>query len=341
MLSAAAFSKSLADWFEENQRLLPWRGESDPYKIWISEIILQQTRVTQGWNYYLKFIERFPNVKHLAEAHLQDVLHLWQGLGYYSRARNLHAAAKQIIQEHQGRFPHNYLEIRNLKGVGNYTAAAIASIAFQLPYAAVDGNVIRVISRIFGVYDDVTKQKTVYFISQLCNQLMDKENPGTFNQAIMELGAIQCTPKNPKCENCPFVSQCVAFNKEHIHILPFKSLKIIITNRYFHYFIYIKDSYTIIEQRTGNDIWKNLYQFPMIETQNACNLVDIENADHQGVFLKTVKHKLSHQHLTIQFYVIHNYLPKLQNDWLLVLVEDLAKYPFPVVFKDLVYYWIS
>jgi A/G-specific adenine glycosylase len=316
------------DWFEEKQRRLPWRGETDPYKIWVSEIILQQTRVNQGWEYYLKFIDRFPNVKSLATAPLQEVLHVWQGLGYYTRARNMHAAAQQMMQNHQGVFPHHYLEIRKLKGIGNYTAAAIASIAFNLPYPAVDGNVLRVITRIFGIYDDIAKQKTVREITQLCDNLIDKENPSGFNQALMEMGAIQCTPKNPNCESCPFAAHCEAFAKEQVNVLPVKSSNIKIKERYFHYFIFIKDDKTIIEQRTENDIWKNLYQFPMVETCNAAQRAEFGN--FQSVFLKEIKHKLTHQHLTIRFYVVQDYFPELQNHWLAVPVDELENYPFPV-----------
>jgi len=329
------------DWFEENQRSLPWRGETDPYKIWVSEVILQQTRVNQGWDYYLRFIDRFPNVNSLAAAPLQEVLHLWQGLGYYTRARNMHAAAQQLMQEYQGIFPHHYLEIKKLKGIGDYTAAAIASIAFNLPYPAVDGNVLRVITRIFGIYDDIAQQKTVQKIRRLCEQLLDKENSGVFNQAMMEFGAIQCTPKNPKCETCPFVTTCVAFAKEHVNVLPVKSLKVKIKARYLHYFIFLKERKTIIEQRTGTDIWKDLFQFPLIETPKACNeitKIELANACFENInplFLKEIKHKLTHQHLTIRFYMISEYFPKLKNNWLTVSVENLATYPFPIALKGI------
>jgi A/G-specific adenine glycosylase len=324
------------DWFEENQRQLPWRGETAPYKIWVSEIILQQTRVNQGWDYYLRFIDRFPDVKSLAAAPLQDVLHVWQGLGYYTRARNMHAAAQQIMQERHGVCPHHYLEIRKLKGVGDYTAAAVASIAFRLPYPAVDGNVLRVISRIFGIYDDIAQQKTVQKITQLCETLMDKENPGSFNQTLMELGAIQCTPKNPNCETCPFAHQCVALAKAQIDLLPYKSLKIKVKKRFFHFFIFIKEGKTIIEQRTANDIWKNLFQFPMIETETFCEKIPAKELFKAGfgnskpVFLKEVKHKLTHQHLTIRVYVVSDFFPEVEQNWIAVLMGDLENYPFPV-----------
>jgi A/G-specific adenine glycosylase len=326
----------------ENQRTLHWRGETDPYKIWVSEIILQQTRVNQGWQYYVRFIERFPNVKTLAKASLHEVLHIWQGLGYYTRARNLHEAAQQIMQNHQGAFPDNYSDIRKLKGVGNYTAAAISSIAFQLCYPAVDGNVLRVIARIFGIYDDISQQKTIKKVAQLCEKMMDKEKPGGFNQALMEFGAILCTPKNPKCENCPFVTCCIAFKEGHQVLLPVKSLKIKVKNRYFHYFFFINNTKTTIEQRTENDIWKNLYQFPLIETNKHYEKLSQKIISDAGfgkckpIFVKEVKHKLTHQHLTIKFYEINSYFPEIKNDWVVVSMEDLETYPFPVVLKNLI-----
>jgi len=333
----------LLDWFEENQRDLPWRGETDAYKIWVSEIILQQTRVNQGWNYYLQFVERFPDVKSLANAPLQEILHVWQGLGYYSRARNMHTAAQQIMQEHHGIFPHNYLDIKKLKGIGNYTAAAVASIAFQLPYPAVDGNVLRVITRILGIYDDISQQKTVRKITKICQELMADNHPGNFNQALMELGAIQCTPKNPKCESCPFTNYCVAFEKEQQVMLPLKTLKTIVKNRYFHYFIFLKGSKTIIEQRTTNDIWKNLYQFPLIETQTPCdfpvethNNASLRIGNANPVFLKEINHKLTHRNLTLRFYVVDDCFPKIEKQWNIVSAKDLKKFPFPAALMSVI-----
>ena len=341
MISIPCFSSILIDWFEENQRTLPWRGETDPYKIWVSEIILQQTRVNQGLEYYLKFIDRFPDVKSLAEASLQEVLQVWQGLGYYARARNMRNAAQRILKNHNGIFPNNYQEIINLCGIGKYTAAAIASIAFHLPYPAVDGNVLRVTTRIFGIYDDIAQQKTVRKITLFCEELMDKENPGTFNQALMEFGAIQCTPQNPNCNNCPFVYQCVAYTQNKIFLLPLKSVRLVIKNRYLHYFIFINNFQTIIEKRVENDIWQGLFQFPVIETSTPCeNITETELftsylGNCEPKFLKEVKHKLTHQHLTIRFYVVNDYFPELKRNWVSVLIEDLKDYPCPAVFKNL------
>jgi A/G-specific adenine glycosylase len=330
------FSKILLDWFEENQRRLPWRGETDPYKIWVSEIILQQTRVNQGWNYYLRFIERFPNVKALAESPLQEVLHVWQGLGYYSRARNMHTAAQQIMQNHQGIFPHHYSDIRKLKGIGDYTAAAIGSIAFRLPYPAVDGNVLRAITRIFGIYDDISQQKTVRTITQLCHTLICKGNPGNFNQALMELGAIQCTPKKPACEICPFAPHCAAFATDQINLLPVKSSKPKVKERYFHYFIFINDNKTVIEQRTANDIWKNLYQFPLIETETVCEeITGVRFEKTEPVFLKEVRHKLTHRHLVIRFYLVDGVMYDICEKWE-INICDLGKYPFPKPLNEII-----
>ena len=194
-----AFAETLISWYDDHKRDLPWRGETDPYKIWVSEIILQQTRVQQGWDYYLRFLDNFPTVKALAEADEERVLKVWQGLGYYSRARNMHAAAREIMSEHNGKFPQTYDKILSLKGIGKYTAAAVASIAFHLPYPAVDGNVIRIISRIFGVCEDVSQPAVVKRITDICNEQIDHDRPGVFNQAAMDFGAMHCTPKNPQC----------------------------------------------------------------------------------------------------------------------------------------------
>ena len=220
-----AFADTLISWYEDHKRDLPWRGEPDPYKIWVSEIILQQTRVQQGWDYYIRFIDNFPDVKALAEADEDRVLKVWQGLGYYSRARNMHAAAREIMEKHGGHFPNEYDKILSLKGIGNYTAAAISSIAFGLPYPAVDGNVIRIVSRIFGICDDVTQPAVVKKITAICETEIDSNRPGVFNQAAMDFGAIQCVPRNPNCDECPFQSSCYAYNNHLVDILPVKKKK--------------------------------------------------------------------------------------------------------------------
>lgn len=319
------FADTLLAWYEENRRSLPWRGETDPYKIWVSEIILQQTRVQQGWDYYLRFIETFPDVETLARAPEEQVLRLWQGLGYYSRARNMHAAAQQVMDLHKGQFPCQYEEIRRLKGIGDYTAAAIASIAFGLPYPAVDGNVLRICSRIFGVCEDITLPATRRQITDICQQHIPHDRPGEFNQACMEFGAVWCTPKNPKCEECPFRSQCYALKHNMVEMLPVKSNKITKRERYFHYEFYIYNNSTIIEKRTGNDIWRNLYQFPMHESVGP---------SYHGSPAKIMELKeiLTHQVIHAFFYL--NKLekkPELAGTQILVPLDQLHDYPMPKI----------
>ena len=318
-----AFAKTLIDWYEDHKRDLPWRGETDPYKIWVSEIILQQTRVQQGWDYYLRFIDNFPNVKALAEADEERVLKVWQGLGYYSRARNMHTAAREIMAKHNGSFPKTYNEILSLKGIGAYTAAAIGSIAFHLPYPAVDGNVIRIISRIFGVCEDVSQPAVVKRITDICNEQIDRDRPGIFNQAAMDFGAMHCTPKNPQCEECPFQSDCYALKNNLVDILPIKKKKAESKHRYFHYTVYLSGNKTIIEKRIANDIWKNMYQFPLTETNSD------EFAD-TPVF--SAREILSHQIIHAHFYVKNvKRLPKPSGNQTVIRFDDIEKYPMPKI----------
>lgn len=262
------FSNSLINWYLQNKRNLPWRETSNPYNIWLSEIILQQTRVTQGLPYYLKFIENFPTVHDLAKAEEETVLKLWQGLGYYSRARNLHTTAKYISFELGGNFPNNYTDLLQLKGVGEYTAAAIASISFNENIAVVDGNVFRVLARYFGIELDISQSKTKKEFQKVANDLLPKGKATVFNQAMMEFGARQCVPQNPDCENCVLNTSCFALQKNKIKELPIKTKKLKIKNRYLNYVV-VKDKneHFLIEQRTENGIWKNLYQFSLIETK--------------------------------------------------------------------------
>lgn len=317
------FTHTLLTWYDENKRTLPWRGERDPYRIWISEIILQQTRVQQGWDYYLRFIEAFPTLADLAAATEEQVLRLWQGLGYYTRARNLHAAAKQIMELHGGVFPNRYDDILALKGVGEYTAAAIASIAFGLAHPAVDGNVLRVVSRIFGIYDDISIPATRRQITDRCSQLIDPDRPGNFNQAMMELGAIQCLPKNPKCDDCPFRHDCHAFTHGLTDTLPVKSNRIVKRDRFFHFSVYIYNNGTVLEKRTGRDIWHNLYQFPLQETESDCTLED-------GYPVAELREVLTHQVIHAKFYVKER-VPEIQDNQVLVPLEQLDQYPKPKI----------
>ena len=319
----ASFAETLISWYEDHKRDLPWRGVTDPYKIWVSEIILQQTRVQQGWDYYFRFIDNFPDVKSLAEAEEERVLKVWQGLGYYSRARNMHAAALEIMAKHNGIFPNTYDKILSLKGIGAYTAAAISSIAFHLPYPAVDGNVIRIISRIFGVCEDVSQPAVVKQITEICKKHIDHKDPGAFNQAAMDFGAMLCTPKNPQCDECPFQSECYALENNLTDILPIKKKKAEHKHRYFHYAIYLSDNKTIIEKRSGQDIWKNMYQFPLTET---------ESDDFADTPVFSSRETLSHQIIHAHFYVKNvKKLPKPSENQTIICFDNIDQYPMPKI----------
>ena len=298
------FTTQIHRWYNKNKRDLPWRNTSAPYKIWISEIILQQTRVDQGEAYYYRFMERFPTVKKLAEAGEDEVLKTWQGLGYYSRARNLHFTARFIQNELGGKFPDTYESVLRLKGIGPYTAAAISSFAFNLPHPALDGNVYRILSRFFGIETpiDSTKGKKEFY--QVAADLIPKGNPGVHNQAMMEFGALQCTPK-PDCGQCPVADSCFAFRHKMVNRLPVKEKKTRQRIRYFYYYLIESGDFMYLEKRTGQDIWKNLYQFPLVETagelheQEIIELKNIPFLKDCKKNLKTItpvkKHILSHQ----------------------------------------------
>ncbi len=266
------FSAKLLNWASQNLRPMPWKGETDPYKIWLSEIILQQTRVEQGLPYYERFVQNYPTVTDLADAPADEVMRLWQGLGYYSRARNLQNAAQMIRDEFQGVFPVKYNDIRALKGVGDYTAAAIASFAYNLPFAVVDGNVYRVLARIFGVFTPIDTSKGKKEFAILAQNLLDKNQSALYNQAIIDFGATHCTPQNPKCGECPFQKNCKAYeinaktNCDSIKILPVKSKKLVIKHRFFHYFYFGENQKIWIQKRTEKDIWQELWQLPLHET---------------------------------------------------------------------------
>lgn len=308
-------------------RELPWRETKDPYKIWLSEIILQQTRVDQGLAYYEKFVAHFPEVKSLADADEQLVLKLWQGLGYYSRARNLHFAAKQVIDEFKGNFPSTYIDILKLKGVGKYTAAAISSFAFEEPQGVVDGNVYRVLSRVFDINEPIDSTKGQKTFQSLANELISKSHPGEHNQAIMELGALVCTPSNPDCESCPVQNMCLAKANKTIAERPVKSKKTKVTDRFFHYLVVHNGTELFIEKRTDG-IWKNMYQFPLIETKSKDLPEELENitVHHEH----SAKHILSHQRIHATFYQIEILPSQLKTEGLLkVSLKDLIDYPIP------------
>lgn len=339
------FTNLLIEWYLQNKRDLPWRNTTNPYPIWLSEIILQQTRVAQGMPYFYAFLESFPTVKELAIADEQQVLKLWQGLGYYSRARNLHQTAQYIANELDGVFPNSYAGLIQLKGIGEYTAAAIASFAYNEPVPVVDGNVFRVVSRYFGIESDISTGKTKKEFTALAAELLPKEQPALFNQAIMEFGAMHCTPKNPDCENCIFNSSCVALQKGLVGQLPFKSKKIKIRKRYFNYIVLQdKKGNTKIQQRTDKGIWHNLYEFPLFETTQEEGFETIapliKNDTDFGDSVVSIQeanpisliHKLSHQHLYIKFWkvTINNTLTDGVNP------EQLRTFPFPIVIHNFI-----
>ncbi|MBB3701570.1 A/G-specific adenine glycosylase [Alloprevotella rava] len=308
-LFSSKFASVLLKWYEEHKRSLPWRDTKDPYRIWISEIILQQTRVVQGYDYYLRFLERFPDVFVLAAASEDEVMQQWQGLGYYSRARNLHAAAKTIAA--LGHFPTTYEEIRTLKGVGDYTAAAISSFAFGLPTAVVDGNVYRVLARHFGIFTpiDTTMGKRVF--RELAQQLLDEQHPGDYNQALMDFGALQCTPQSPQCTDCPLANTCVAFSTTSVDQLPVKSKKTEVKTRYFVY-LYIRcEGKILLHRRGAGDIWQGLYEPPLfefnhkVEFDEVVRSADLPLDSRYRLVAEGVKHVLTHRVLLADCYEVN------------------------------------
>jgi A/G-specific adenine glycosylase len=333
------FSKKLIGWYEVNKRNFPWRGITDPYLICLSEIILQQTRVNQGMNYFLRMIERFPDVKTLAEATEDEVLKYWQGLGYYSRARNLHAAAQTIVHDFGGQMPSDYEQLIKLKGIGEYTAAAIASFAQNAPHPVVDGNVFRFLSRYFGISDPVDTGKGKKLFTSIAGDLMDQSCAGLFNQAIMEFGALQCVPGQPDCLKCPFSDACVAFEENKIARYPVKQNKRTTQNRYFHYFHVSTGNYTYICKRDRKDIWHNLYEFPMIETERPMSFVELQQEKsfrklfpdiHASTFrlqIANKKHVLTHRILWANFYeVTLESLPNSFSNFIRVMESALETY---------------
>ena len=334
------FHKILTVWYQQNKRDLPWRTKNDPYWVWVSEIILQQTRVDQGTAYFLRFIERFPDVKTLADAQENEVLKLWQGLGYYSRARNMHIAARQIMNEFDGLFPYTIINIEKLKGIGSYTAAAIASIAFGLPYAAIDGNVYRVLSRVFGIDTAIDTTIGKREFSNLANELLDRQNPAIFNEALMEFGALQCVPQNPDCNKCPFQDQCIAFMQNKIAKLPFKSKKTKVKNRFFNYLYVRQQEYFFLEKREENDIWRNLYQFPLIESTEALTITELLKEERFKSIFKgreitvdsispEIIHVLTHQKLHVRFLEITISELEKSLPWLKVHPNEVHDFPIP------------
>lgn len=334
----------LLEWYEMNKRDLPWRQTRDPYKIWLSEIILQQTRVGQGLNYYQEFLRQFPTIQQLAAAEEDAVLKVWQGLGYYSRARNLHHAAKTVVSEYDGEFPGTYEDIIKLKGVGSYTAAAVASIVFNEPRPVVDGNVMRVVSRWFAITEPVDSVKGRRNIEIALDRLIDKAQPGQFNQAMMEFGATFCKPKKPDCANCIFRENCQALRLGLVEELPRKKPKREVKNRYFNYFFFriIRNNqgFTILKKRSGNDIWKGLYEFPLIEAtaeempdELAAYPLIRQIADSGKLLIRKVSkpyiHQLTHQRINAKFLEveIQHKPPHLPDGYREVQLSKIHDYP--------------
>jgi A/G-specific adenine glycosylase len=335
------FQQALLHWYADSDRPLPWKGEKDPYRIWLSEIILQQTRVEQGMPYYFRFLEAFPTIVDLANAPDDQVMKLWEGLGYYSRARNLLATARRVANDRKGVFPSEYAEILALPGIGPYTAAAIGSFAFGLPRAVVDGNVYRVLARFFGIAtpQDSTEGKKQF--QQLAESLLDQNQPGLYNQAIMDFGATFCVPRSPNCGDCPLRERCVAYAQEQVQELPVKTKKIQKKDRYFHYFLLYHQDQVFIRKRTERDIWQDLYEFPMIESpalpidlalpavQDWLQGTKVLQRQTSPLF----KQILTHQQIIAQFWKLELAvpIPNPTADWQLIEHQSLKQYAFPMV----------
>lgn len=326
---------------EQNDRQMPWKGEKDPYKIWLSEIILQQTRVEQGWSYYNNFIKTFPDVQQLAKAKDEKIFKLWEGLGYYTRCRNLIASARFIAGERKGKFPDTYEEIKALKGVGPYTAAAISSFAFNLPHAVVDGNVFRVLARVFGISKPTDTTEGKKYFTKLAEELLDKKQPGLYNQAIMDFGAVVCKPVSPLCATCCFKKNCIAFQNDRTDELPVKEKKIKIRQRWFYYVVLEYKNEIAIRQRKGKDIWQDLYEFPLVESpmeldkktllrqMEKINLFHSKEAELLSIS-PLYKQQLSHQLITGQF-IKFKVQQKFSgvDSWQWIAKDKIGIYAFP------------
>ncbi|TNE53390.1 MAG: A/G-specific adenine glycosylase [Bacteroidetes bacterium] len=329
------FPLLITEWYQRNKRDLPWRSTKNPYHIWLSEIILQQTRIDQGLSYYHRFIDHYPDIHHLANADEQEVLRDWQGLGYYSRARNLHFTARQISKERNGVFPGNYTELVKLKGVGPYTAAAIASFCFGEHRAVVDGNVYRVLGRFFDIELPFDSGPGNKHYASLAQSLLPQKDHSTYNQAIMEFGALQCTPANPNCIECPLNHQCLALANGTVTARPVKEGKTKIRKRYFDYYLFLQDGHVLLEKRTKKDIWQHLFQFPLIERSEVLSPkkspAPIEGFQETHIF-ELPKHVLSHQHIFARIWLASSFPDEdiWQNkNWIKVPLNELEKFPLP------------
>ena len=339
------FKQVITNWYSNNKRNLPWRKTKNPYHIWLSEIIMQQTQIKQGLPYYEAFVTNYPTVFDLANADEQAILKLWQGLGYYSRARNLHASAKYVTNELNGEFPATYSDLLKLKGVGDYTASAIASICYDEPTAVVDGNVYRVLARYFGISTPINSTQGIKEFKKLATSLIDTKNPGDYNQGVMEFGATQCKPKNPYCIVCPLKDSCVAIQKGNVDVLPVKLKKIKVSKKHFNFLVIVSaDKHILFEKRSTKGIWQNLYQFPLIETESILTSETFKaeskikslfkglEFDYSLYNTKELVHKLSHQHLYTKFWIVEVVnLPKKG-----IPVSELKTYPTPILISNFI-----
>lgn len=339
------FSRVLTTWYADHGRDLPWRHTADAYHVWVSEIILQQTRVAQGYDYYKRFVERFPTVEALASAMADEVMQQWEGLGYYSRARNLHAAARQVME--QGGFPTDYTGIRALKGVGDYTAAAIASFVYGLPHAVVDGNVYRVLSRYYGVAEPIDTTKGKRLFAQLAQEVMDAEHSALYNQAIMDFGALQCTPQSPQCEVCPLRDSCVACAEGRVAVLPVKSKRTAVKHRYFSYIIILEESCIYVHRRPEGDIWAGLYEPLLVETPAPTTMVEVVPQGYAVVAsVEGLKHQLTHRTIHADAYLVKKESNAsditLLGEFLKIPIDALANYAAPrlvnIIYERLIHY---
>jgi A/G-specific adenine glycosylase len=335
------FSDELIQWYLKNKRELPWRNTTDAYVIWLSEIILQQTRVEQGMPYFYRFIEKYPDVRSFAAADESDILNLWQGLGYYSRGRNMLKTARQVVEQFGGKFPVDYERLTGLKGIGEYTAAAISSFAANEARAVVDGNVFRVLARYFGISDPINGTKGKKLFQDIANDLLNKEHPAQHNQAMMEFGAMLCKPKNPDCKICPVRPECYAFNNNATAVLPQKLKKTKIRERFLNYLLITDQDTILMNKRDEKDIWANMYDLPLIETTarlSSAEVITLPQVNELfGREVKIIdtfpikKHILTHQHLHVQFIHIDCTPIKLEQKWFYTNVNNLKKLPLPKI----------
>lgn len=340
------FTRQILSWYEVHKRQLPWRNISDPYRIWVSEIILQQTRIAQGYEYYLRFIKAFPTVDDLAHAAEDEVLKLWQGLGYYSRARNMRTAAQTILSDHKGQFPTNYNDVLSLKGIGAYTAAAICSFAYNQPYAVVDGNVYRVLSRYFGIDLPIDSTQGKKHFAQLAQELLPTHQGADYNQGLMDFGALQCTPRSPVCKTCPLSSSCFAYNKAQVEMFPCKSKTIRTVERHFVYIDVITANGHWLHRRGKNDIWQGLYEFPLLEFKHRPSFDDViahplvKDIQSKGCWreVKThVKHVLTHQIIFADYYQLtFNEVQPLPEGFVYVAEDKLRNFAMPQLLLKLI-----